>query len=302
MWTGSSASSRTRKLTPTDSLCWSCSATAGYWVAQLAGGLVAAAVVGGLVHRAQVPAPTLYGHALLAAVVVEMLFTFALCYVVLNVATSRDHPGNSFHGLAIGFTVMAGAFEVGGISGAAFNPVVALGATTLGLFAWPTSGPTWSRRSSPAPWPDTPSWRSTPATGDPAPKTRGPSRLPRAPGTVLGSVLAAGEEGGRLGVEREQLTQRLRVRFRRAALGELLDAHRGRVTARFTRPYRPQTNGKAERFNRTLIEESRLSPRDSCVPRPTQGQGLRCLTGLRDQDSHPSYLCDVASRLLGDRV
>ena len=90
MWTGSSASSRTRKLAPTHSLCWSCSATAGYWVAQLAGGLVAAAVVGGLVHRAQVPAPTLYGHALLAAVVVEMLFTFALCYVVLNVATSGD--------------------------------------------------------------------------------------------------------------------------------------------------------------------------------------------------------------------
>jgi aquaporin Z len=135
MWTGSSASSRTRKLTPTDSLCWSCSATAGYWVAQLAGGLVAAAVVGGLVHRAQVPAPTLYGHALLAAVVVEMLFTFALCYVVLNVATSRDHPDNSFYGLAIGFTVMAGAFEVGGISGAAFNPAVALGATTLERFA-----------------------------------------------------------------------------------------------------------------------------------------------------------------------
>jgi aquaporin Z len=106
MWTGSSAPSRTRKLTPTDSLCWSCSATAGYWVAQLAGGLVATTVVGGLVHRAQVPAPTLYGHALLAAVVVvvEMLFTFALCYVVLNVATSRDHPDNSFYGLAIGFT------------------------------------------------------------------------------------------------------------------------------------------------------------------------------------------------------
>ncbi|MCW2585082.1 MAG: permease, glycerol uptake facilitator, partial [Frankiales bacterium] len=64
--------------------------------------------------------------------------TFALCYVVLNVATSKDHPDNSFYGLAIGFTVVAGAFAVGGISGAAFNPAVTLGGTALGLFAWST--------------------------------------------------------------------------------------------------------------------------------------------------------------------
>ena len=36
----------------------------------------------------------------------ELLFTFALCYVVLNVATSKSHPDNSFYGLAIGFTVV----------------------------------------------------------------------------------------------------------------------------------------------------------------------------------------------------
>jgi aquaporin Z len=110
----------------------------GYWVAQLAGGLIAALAVGGVLHRAQSPAPALSGHALVAALVVELLFTFALCYVVLNVATSRDHPDNSFYGLAIGFTVVAGAFAVGGISGAAFNPAVALGGAALGLFAWPT--------------------------------------------------------------------------------------------------------------------------------------------------------------------
>jgi hypothetical protein len=60
---------------------------------------------------------TLSGRTLLAAFVVELLFTFALCYVVLNVATSKDHPDNSFYGLAIGFTVVAGAFAVGAISG-----------------------------------------------------------------------------------------------------------------------------------------------------------------------------------------
>jgi aquaporin Z len=110
----------------------------GYWIAQLVGGLIGALAVGGVLHRAQTPASTLSGHALVAALLVELLFTFALCYVVLNVATSKDTEGNSFYGLAIGFTVAAGAFAVGGISGAAFNPAVALGGAALGLFAWPT--------------------------------------------------------------------------------------------------------------------------------------------------------------------
>jgi aquaporin Z len=63
----------------------------------------------------------------------EFLFTFALVYVVLNVATAKATSGNSFYGLAIGFTVMTGAFAVGGISGGAFNPAVAIGATLMGL-------------------------------------------------------------------------------------------------------------------------------------------------------------------------
>jgi len=54
------------------------------------------------------------------------------------VATSKDHPDNSFYGLAIGFTVVAGAFAVGAISGGAFNPAVSLGAAVMGMFAWPT--------------------------------------------------------------------------------------------------------------------------------------------------------------------
>jgi aquaporin Z len=68
--------------------------------------------------------------------IVEFLFTFALAYVVLNVATARGTDGNSFYGLAIGFTVAAGAFAVGGISGAAFNPAVGLGASVMGIFKW----------------------------------------------------------------------------------------------------------------------------------------------------------------------
>ncbi|MBA4150667.1 MAG: aquaporin [Verrucomicrobia bacterium] len=72
------------------------------------------------------------GPALLS----EFLFTFALAYVVLNVATAKATEGNSFYGLAIGFTVMAGAFSVGTISGAAFNPAVAIGVALMGLSSW----------------------------------------------------------------------------------------------------------------------------------------------------------------------
>ncbi|MER6443112.1 aquaporin [Streptomyces sp. NPDC001185] len=71
-----------------------------------------------------------------AALTVEVLFTFALAYVVLNVATSSDHQMNSFYGLAIGFTVTAGAIAVGSISGGAFNPAVAVAGSMAGLFSW----------------------------------------------------------------------------------------------------------------------------------------------------------------------
>jgi aquaporin Z len=60
-------------------------------------------------------------------VLVEALYTFALALVVLNVATSKGTEGNSFYGLAIGFTVLTGAVAVGGISGGAFNPAVGIG-------------------------------------------------------------------------------------------------------------------------------------------------------------------------------
>ena len=63
------------------------------------------------------------------------LFTFALAYVVLNVATTAGTSGNSYYGLAIGFTVLVGAYAVGGVSGGAFNPAVAVGITLMGLSA-----------------------------------------------------------------------------------------------------------------------------------------------------------------------
>jgi aquaporin Z len=79
-------------------------------------------------------------HAAVASsgkmLIVEFLFTFALAWVVLHVATARGTEGNSFYGLAIGFTVVTGALAVGGISGGAFNPAIALGGMVTGLFEW----------------------------------------------------------------------------------------------------------------------------------------------------------------------
>jgi aquaporin Z len=66
----------------------------------------------------------------------EFLGTFALAYVVLNTATAKGTDGNSFYGLAIGFTVLAMAYAFGGISGGAFNPSVALGISMMKLSAW----------------------------------------------------------------------------------------------------------------------------------------------------------------------
>ncbi|MDX6347895.1 MAG: aquaporin [Streptomyces sp.] len=110
----------------------------GYWIAQVVAGVLAAVIVRSVVTPATpVKTLSLSGHTLAAALVVELLFTFALAYVVLNVATSKDHPNNGFYGLAIGFTVAAGAFAVGGISGGVFNPAVAVGGSVMRLFAWP---------------------------------------------------------------------------------------------------------------------------------------------------------------------
>lgn len=101
-----------------------------YWVSQVAGALAAAAVARFLVGS---PAGAALTPALAPALVAELLFTFALVYVVLNVATAKATSGNSFYGLAIGMTVLTGAFAVGGVSGGAFNPAVAVGIGVMGL-------------------------------------------------------------------------------------------------------------------------------------------------------------------------
>ena len=103
-------------------------------IAQFAGAAVAALITTKLLRAgiAVTPIAPKVGPALIA----EFLFTFALVYVVLNAATAEGTSGNSFYGLAIGMTVMTGAFAVGDISGGAFNPAVALGISVLGISRW----------------------------------------------------------------------------------------------------------------------------------------------------------------------
>jgi aquaporin Z len=104
-----------------------------YIISQLLGAAIAVLAIKYLRAGAAVSPMTLkIGPALVA----EFLFTFALVYVVLNAATAEGTSGNSFYGLAIGMTVMTGAFAVGDISGGAFNPAVAIGISMLGLSAW----------------------------------------------------------------------------------------------------------------------------------------------------------------------
>jgi aquaporin Z len=104
------------------------STMAAYWATQLIAGILAfvfAYLVSG--HTPGIhPGVGVYWASALAA---EVVITVALVLVVLNVAATTQTAGNSFYGLAIGLTVMAGAFTAGPISGGAFNPAVGVGAT-----------------------------------------------------------------------------------------------------------------------------------------------------------------------------
>jgi len=102
-----------------------------YWVAQLLGGIVAAFTASFISGKA-VPIHPGSGVSMTSALLVEILYTFALALVVCNVATSKKTEGKGFYGLAIGFTVVCAAFAAGGISGGAFNPAVGTALTVTG--------------------------------------------------------------------------------------------------------------------------------------------------------------------------
>lgn len=104
-----------------------------YWVAQFTGAIAAAYAT---IYLKGEPSAMPAFPDQTKALLVEFLFAFALCFVVLNVATTKGTAGNSYFGWAIGSTVLVGAYSVGAISGGAFNPAVALGITILNLSLW----------------------------------------------------------------------------------------------------------------------------------------------------------------------
>lgn len=101
-----------------------------YVLSQLAGGLLAAYVSRMVSGQTFAPMPG-SGVSITSALIVEIIFTFALALVVLNVAVAKRVQGNSYYGLAIGFTIVCAAFAGGAISGGAFNPAVAFGPTVV---------------------------------------------------------------------------------------------------------------------------------------------------------------------------
>jgi len=101
-----------------------------YMIAQILGAAAASLLVLKLKSNAIISAAA---PNTINALIAESIFTFALVYVALNVATSKKTVGNSYYGLAIGFTLMAAAYAIGNISGCAINPAVAIGLTIMGL-------------------------------------------------------------------------------------------------------------------------------------------------------------------------
>lgn len=108
-----------------------------YMAVQLIGGIAAGISYGAALWDVFNLAPTA-GFSLMQAGLAELIYTFMLCFVVLNVAASKD-GGNQYFGLAIGFVVVAGGYGAGHISGGCFNPAVAVGidVSSAGLgFGW----------------------------------------------------------------------------------------------------------------------------------------------------------------------
>ncbi len=107
----------------------------GYMIVQISGAVIASVVVMYLLND-KIPEMAVEMTNSTKGLLAEFLGTFALAYVVLNVATSKATSGNSFYGLAIGFTVLTMAFAFGAVSGGAFNPAVAIGISMLKLTSW----------------------------------------------------------------------------------------------------------------------------------------------------------------------
>lgn len=110
----------------------------GYMIGQVAGALLGAFT--GRYLLAFIPGATDIVTSgqfdFIGGTLAEFLGTFALVWAVLHTSTEEDTQGNSFYGLAIGFTIMACTYGLGGITGGAFNPAIAVGISAIGMTSW----------------------------------------------------------------------------------------------------------------------------------------------------------------------
>ncbi|MGB1217120.1 MAG: MIP/aquaporin family protein [Saprospiraceae bacterium] len=111
-----------------------------YIIAQVAGGALAAILGMTLLGKAPEIAATAMPSNMGGAIAAEFLGTFALAWVVLQTATTKATTGNSYYGLAIGFTVVVMAYALGSYAGGFFNPAIAISAAINGLASWGTAG------------------------------------------------------------------------------------------------------------------------------------------------------------------
>ena len=108
----------------------------GYWMSQIAGGILAALVVANVFGSEGMGVCVIPEDGISKGLIAEIIGTFALAYVVLSVATAKGTAGNSFYGLAIGGTVLAMATVIGNFSGGAYNPAVAIGLSIQKTLCW----------------------------------------------------------------------------------------------------------------------------------------------------------------------
>lgn len=112
-----------------------------YIIAQVLGAILASVVASSILGKGQMMGGTGAPDNMAAGFVAELLGTFALVYVVLQTATTKSTAGNSYYGLAIGFTVVVMAYALGGFgTGGCFNPAIAVGIAFNGLISWGTAG------------------------------------------------------------------------------------------------------------------------------------------------------------------
>jgi len=100
---------------------------AAYMGAQIAGGVIAAFTYALMEHGKSFPLGPGAGHNWIGVSIAEIIYTFVLCFVVLNVATIKEGALSQYFGLAIASCVTAGGYAIGAVSGGSLNPAVSIG-------------------------------------------------------------------------------------------------------------------------------------------------------------------------------